>query len=73
MQRFGRDWRRPRPQSGGEIEQTVDLSDYRDVDGVKGPFTVKVSNPAQTVTISLTKVEHNKPIDDAMFARPAVR
>jgi outer membrane lipoprotein-sorting protein len=58
---------------GGEVEQTTDFSDYRDVDGVKVPFSVKVTNSAQTITITLTKVEQNKPIDDAMFSRPAVR
>lgn len=58
---------------GGEVEQTTDLSDYRDVDGVKMPFSAAVANPVQTVTITLTKVEHNKPIDEAMFSRPAIK
>jgi hypothetical protein len=57
----------------GEIEQTTDLSDYREADGVKVPFSVTVVNPAQTVTITLAKVEHNKPIDEAMFSRPAIK
>jgi len=61
------------PELGGEIEQTSDLSDYREVDGVKLPFTVQTVNPAQTVTVRIDKVEHNKPIDDAMFARPVVK
>jgi hypothetical protein len=61
------------PELGGEIEQTTDLSDYREIDGVKIPFTVQTTNPAQTVTMRLEKVEHNKPIDDAMFARPVAK
>jgi hypothetical protein len=61
------------PEAGGEIEQTGDLSDYREVDGVKVPFTVKVVNPVQSLTITLTKVEHNKLIDDAMFSKPAAK
>lgn len=57
------------PQMGGDIEQTSDFSDYRDVDGVKVPFHVVNSNPVQSLTIALTKVEHNVPIDDAVFAK----
>ena len=61
------------PEMGGEIEQTTDASDYRDVDGMKVPFVVKVSTPMQGIAIALTKVEHNKPIEDAMFSRPAAK
>jgi len=61
------------PELGGEIEQTSDMSDYRDVDGVKVPFQVSVVNPIQTVTMKLTTVENNKPLDDAMFARPSAK
>lgn len=57
------------PQTGGDIEQTSDLSDYRVVDGVKVAFQVFNSNPLQSVTIKLDKVEHNVAIDDAMFGR----
>lgn len=52
----------------GEFEQLNEPSDYRTVDGVKVPFVVKNSNPHQSVTIKLDKVEHNVPIDDAMFS-----
>ena len=55
------------PEAGGEIEQTTDPSDYRDVDGVKIPFTLVMSNPAQSLTIRIQKVEHNKPLDDSIF------
>lgn len=61
------------PEMGGEIEQTSDLSDYREIDGVKIPFTVQAVTPAQTVTIRLDKVEHNKPIDESMFAKPVTK
>jgi outer membrane lipoprotein-sorting protein len=53
----------------GTLEQTSQLSDYRTVDGVKVPFQIANSNAAQSITIKLTKVEHNVPIDDAMFKR----
>ncbi len=63
----------PAPETGGEVESTRELSDYRTVDGVKTAFTVKVVNPMQTVVVILDKVEHNTPLDDAMFVRPAAK
>jgi hypothetical protein len=57
------------PQMGGDIEQTVELSDYRAVDGVKVPFQVVNSNPMQSLTIRIDKVEHNGTVDDAMFVK----
>ncbi len=57
------------PEAGGEIEQTTDPSDYREVDGVKIPFTLVMSSPVQSLTIRIQKVEHNKPLDDAIFGR----
>ena len=61
------------PEAGGALEQTHDLSDYREVDGVKVAFTVRIVNPLQSLTITMAKVEHNKPIDEAMFSRPVAR
>jgi len=58
------------PQLGGDIEQVVDFSDFRDVDGIKIPFTTKSSNPAQTVTATMTSVKHNADLDDASFSKP---
>ena len=37
------------PQTG-EIEQTADSSDFRDVDGVKVPFSVRLTNAMQGVS-----------------------
>jgi outer membrane lipoprotein-sorting protein len=59
------------PELGGEIEQTSEMSDYRSVEGVKVPFLTRVTNKFQVITITLENVEHNRPIDDAMFAKPA--
>lgn len=59
------------PQMGGEIEQTTEFSDFREVDGVKTPFQVKITNPAQTLIIKATKVEHNTATEDSIFVKPA--
>ena len=58
------------PQLGGDIEQVVDFSDFRDVDGIKIPFITKSSNPAQTVTATMSSVKHNAEIDDSSFSKP---
>jgi outer membrane lipoprotein-sorting protein len=59
------------PQLGGPIEQAVEFSDFRDVDGIKIPYATKSSNPIQTVTATVTDVKHNVEIDDSSFSKPA--
>ncbi|HEX2713998.1 MAG TPA: hypothetical protein VHM88_17530 [Candidatus Acidoferrales bacterium] len=49
----------------------TELDDYKEVDGVKLPFTVRQSNPGVSFTIKITEVQHNVPIDDSKFAMPA--
>lgn len=55
----------------GEVEQTAELSDFRVVDGVKLPFSVKSSSDVQNFTVAISKVEHNVKIDEALFSKPA--
>lgn len=57
----------------GIIPEQWDFEDYRDVDGVKMPFTIKVSsvdagNPY--VVRKLTEIKLNAPVDDSKFAMP---
>jgi outer membrane lipoprotein-sorting protein len=59
------------PQAGGELEQTTETSDFRDVDGVKIPFHVRSQSPIQTVTIVLSSVENNTQIDPSLFSKPS--
>ena len=51
----------------GEIEQVSEPSDYRAMDGVKVPHKIVNISPGQTVTITITKVENNVALDDAIF------
>jgi outer membrane lipoprotein-sorting protein len=55
----------------GPLEQTVDFSDERDVDGIKVSHKLAATSSAQNFTVTLTKVEHNKAIDQSLFAKPA--
>jgi hypothetical protein len=58
------------PQLGGDIDQVVEFSDFRDVDGAKVPFVTKSTNSVQAVTATMTSVRHNVEIDDTTFAKP---
>jgi hypothetical protein len=55
----------------GSVEQTTELSDYREVDGVKVPFHLKGSSQVQNFTIEVSKVVHNQKIDPALFLKPS--
>ena len=57
----------------GPVEQTIVLSDFREVDGLKVPFKLVGSSTLQTFTIVVTKVEHNVKVDPARFAKPAAK
>jgi len=57
----------------GIIPQQWDFEDYRDVDGVKMPFTIKVSavDAGNPYTVrKLTEIKLNAPIDDSKFVMP---
>lgn len=57
----------------GVIPEQVDYDDYRDVDGVQMPFTIKISALDQnyTATIKFAEIKLNVPVDDAKFNKPA--
>jgi hypothetical protein len=57
------------PQTG-ELEQTADASDFREVDGVKVPFSLRLTSSMQSVTMTFTKAENNVAIDDKLFVKP---
>lgn len=57
----------------GSLEIQADMSDYRDVDGIKMPFLTKQSMSLAEVTIRLVEVKNNVPLDDARFAKPAAK
>lgn len=57
-----------------DVPEQVDYEDYRDVDGVKMPFTVRTSgtNPNNPTTIrKFTEIKTNVSVNDAIFAMPA--
>lgn len=56
----------------GRIPLQTDFDDYRDVKGVKVPFTVKVSsvNQGQNATRTYSSIEFGVPVDEKMFEAP---
>ena len=58
------------PQLNADVESTVDVSDFRALDGVKLPFVTKLSSSVQNYTVTIAKVEQNTDIDDKMFKKP---
>ena len=52
------------------VPEQVEFEDYRDVDGVKLPFTVRSSDTStfSTATRRFTEIRHNVPVDDNVFA-----
>ena len=57
------------PELGGPVEQVNELTDYRDVDGIKMPFSITSSNPMQVIKITFSEVKHNVDLDDASFGK----
>jgi hypothetical protein len=61
------------PQLNKTIAAETAYQDFRDVDGIKYPFSEKVSVPEANFSQSITwsKVEINVPLDEAAFKGPA--
>ena len=49
------------------------FEDYREVDGIKIPFTVRRSRPGFSFTYKFDEVRHNVAIEDARFNKPVAQ
>ena len=47
--------------------------DYRTIDGVKQPHTLRQVTSRFTSVIRITEMKHNVPVDDALFRKPGLR
>ncbi len=54
----------------GFVPVQLDYSDYREVSGIRMPFTTLMSWTTGQITYNLTDVQTNVAIDEARFARP---
>ncbi len=57
----------------GAVDFVEDFDDYREVDGIKRPFTIRETTGEQVLTIHVTEVRHNVLLDDSVFAKPAAQ
>jgi hypothetical protein len=57
------------------LPDQVDFEDYRDVDGIKLPFTIRTSDASvfSTTTRHFTEIKHNVAVDDNVFNQPATQ
>jgi outer membrane lipoprotein-sorting protein len=57
---------------GGQREVAVEvyLDDWREVDGIKLPFSLTHSFSGMTLGMTINEVKHNVPVDNSMFERP---
>ena len=46
------------------------FDDWKEVDGVKLPFSLTQSFPGLTLGITLKEIKHNVPLDDSLFEKP---
>jgi zinc protease len=49
----------------------AEVEDYKDVDGIKLPFTVHQTSAESAFTIRFTEIHHNLQLADEQFAKPA--
>ncbi len=52
--------------------QETTYSDYRPVDGVMEPFSIKIKNGEREMLIIADKIEHNTSVEEAAFRYPTV-
>ena len=59
----------------GRVPEQYDFEDYRDVDGVKMPFTIQYAtvDGRAAATRKFTEIKHNVAIDDEKFKKPAAQ
>lgn len=57
----------------GSFPEVTAFDDYRDVAGIKMPYSVKVLSPEGDRTYKFDSIEVNTPVEDAKFEQPAPR
>jgi len=63
------DIERDGPQGRATFESYLD--DYKEVDGVKLPFSIRQMNPNVNFTLKIREIRHNVPVEDSKVAKPS--
>lgn len=56
----------------GPIDVDVFIDEYREVDGVKEAVAIRQVTPMFTLTVRISEIKHNVPLDDAIFKKPGL-
>jgi hypothetical protein len=62
-----------RESAQGKVAVQMYFEDFKEVDGVKLPHTMRQVTPMGEFVIKITETKHNVPIDDAKFNKPAAQ
>jgi len=54
----------------GDIPEQTDYSDYREIDGVKLPFTIRHVVPDREDTVTVTEIAQNGDVSPSLFSPP---
>jgi zinc protease len=54
----------------GIVFVKVHLNEYKEINGLKVPFNVRFAFESFNFTVKLDEVQHNIPLDDALFRKP---
>jgi len=57
----------------GVVDFLEDFDDYREVDGIKRPFTIHETTGGNVLTIHISEVRTNVFLDDSVFTMPAAQ
>lgn len=57
----------------GVVDFREDFDDYREVDGIKRPFTIHEISGETVLTIHITEIRSNVLLDDSAFTKPAAQ
>ncbi len=58
-------------QNGAAVPSKIFFSDYKAIDGVQVPHTMRQESPEIVLILKFTDVKQNVPVDDAVFKKPA--
>ena len=61
-----------RQSADGPMEVEITFEDFRAVDGVMRPFTIRQAVSTFTAVVQLSEIRQNVPVDDAMFKKPGI-
>lgn len=59
-----------RIQEGASVPVEIYFDDWREVEGMKVPYSMTQSLPKMTMTLTVKEIQNNVPVDAKIFGRP---